>query len=70
VSFPAWRYGLGLQQYAQAFCDNAIDPAIAPLGVVCCQAGDRPCVSDAEKREAQPLSRDGTTLYFPTPTKI
>ena len=26
----AWFYGLGLQQYEQAFCDNAIDAAVLP----------------------------------------
>jgi len=26
----AWLYGLGLQQYEQAFCDNAIDAAVLP----------------------------------------
>jgi hypothetical protein len=26
----AWLHGLGLQQYEQAFCDNAIDAAVLP----------------------------------------
>jgi class 3 adenylate cyclase/predicted ATPase len=30
VDIAAWLHGLGLQQYEQAFRDNAIDPAILP----------------------------------------
>ena len=30
MDIAAWLPGLGLQQYAQAFCDNAIDAAILP----------------------------------------
>src|SRR5260370_33382560 len=30
VDIAAWLHGLGLQQYEQAFCDNAIDSAVLP----------------------------------------
>jgi class 3 adenylate cyclase len=30
VDIAAWLYGLGLQQYEQAFCDNAIDATVLP----------------------------------------
>jgi class 3 adenylate cyclase len=30
VDVAAWLHGLGLQQYEQAFCDNAIDAAVLP----------------------------------------
>jgi hypothetical protein len=30
VDIAAWLHGLGLQQYEQAFCDNAIDAAVLP----------------------------------------
>jgi hypothetical protein len=30
VDIAAWLHGLGLQQYEQAFYDNAIDSAILP----------------------------------------
>jgi hypothetical protein len=28
VDIAEWLHGLGLQQYEQAFCDNAIDDAV------------------------------------------
>jgi hypothetical protein len=30
ADIAAWLHGLGLQQYEQAFCDNAIDAAVLP----------------------------------------
>jgi hypothetical protein len=30
VDIAAWLHGLGLQQYEQAFCDNAIDAVVLP----------------------------------------
>jgi hypothetical protein len=30
VDIAAWLHGLGLQQYEQAFCDNAIDASVLP----------------------------------------
>ncbi len=30
MDIAAWLHGLGLQQYEQAFCDNAIDAAVLP----------------------------------------
>jgi class 3 adenylate cyclase len=30
VDIATWLRGLGLQQYEQAFCDNAIDAAVLP----------------------------------------
>jgi hypothetical protein len=30
VDIAEWLHGLGLQQYEQAFCDNAIDDAVLP----------------------------------------
>ena len=30
MEIAAWLHGLGLQQYEQAFCDNAIDAAVLP----------------------------------------
>jgi hypothetical protein len=30
VDIAAWLHGLGLQQYEQAFCDNAIDATVLP----------------------------------------
>jgi hypothetical protein len=30
VDIAAWLHGLGLQQYAQAFCDNAVDASVLP----------------------------------------
>jgi len=30
VDIGAWLHGLGLEQYQQAFCDNAIDSAVLP----------------------------------------
>ena len=30
MGIAAWLHGLGLQQYEQAFCDNAIDAAVLP----------------------------------------
>src|SRR3954463_13364796 len=30
VDIAAWLRGLGLQQYEQAFCDNAIDAVVLP----------------------------------------
>ena len=30
MDVAAWLHGLGLQQYEQAFCDNAIDATVLP----------------------------------------
>jgi class 3 adenylate cyclase/predicted ATPase len=30
VDIAAWLHGLGMQQYEQAFCDNAVDAAVLP----------------------------------------
>ena len=30
MDIATWLHGLGLQQYEQTFCDNAVDPTVLP----------------------------------------